>query len=53
VAAQTAGDAGHFDVEGVPTRLPDGYHMSSRGAQIVWERVQPQVTRLLDSDTRL
>ena len=47
VALRTAGDAGQFEEAGVPKRLPDGYHMSARGAQIVWERVQPEVLRLL------
>ena len=44
---QTAGDEGHFEVEGLPTRLPDGFHMSARGAQIVWKRIEPRVARLL------
>jgi hypothetical protein len=52
VAVQTAGDAGHFEAEGVPTRLPDGFHMSARGAQIVWERIEPRVAGLLPT-TRL
>jgi hypothetical protein len=47
VVVQTAGDMGHFDTEGVPKRLPDGFHMSSRGARIVWERIAPTVDRLL------
>jgi hypothetical protein len=48
VALSTAGDAGHFEVNGVAMRLPDGYHMSSRGAQLVWDRVRGQVQSLLD-----
>jgi hypothetical protein len=50
VVVSTAGDAGHFDAGGTPKRLPDGYHMSSLGAQIVWERIEPQVTRWLDTE---
>jgi hypothetical protein len=49
VTVSTAGDAGDFDTAGVPKRLPDGFHMSLRGAQIVWERIQPEVERLLDA----
>jgi len=47
VVLRTSGDAGQFDEAGVPKRMPDGYHMSARGAQIVWERIQPEVLRLL------
>jgi hypothetical protein len=47
VTVQTAGDAGQFEVAGVHKRQPDGFHMSSLGAQIVWERIQPQVLHLL------
>jgi hypothetical protein len=50
VVVSTAGDAGHFDAGGTPKRLPDGFHMSSLGAQIVWDRIEPLVTRLLDVD---
>jgi hypothetical protein len=49
VVVQTAGDEGHFEVAGQPTRLPDGYHMSERGAQIVWERIQARIWQLLES----
>jgi hypothetical protein len=49
VAVSTAGDEGHFEVEGTPTRLPDGFHMSSRGAKIVWDRIEPKVERLLQA----
>jgi hypothetical protein len=49
VAVQTAGDAGHFEAEGTPKRLPDGFHMSARGAQIVWERIEPRVAGLLQT----
>jgi hypothetical protein len=47
VAVSTAGDAGRFDADGTPKRLPDGYHMSPRGAQIVWSRIEPAVVQLL------
>jgi hypothetical protein len=50
VAVATAGDAGQFETEGVPKRLPDGYHMSAHGARIVWQRIEPQVLRLLEAD---
>jgi hypothetical protein len=43
VAVRTAGDAGRFEVAGVPLRLPDGFHMSPPGAQIVWERIESQL----------
>ena len=49
VVVQTAGDEGRFEVAGQPTRLPDGFHMSERGAQIVWDRIQAQVWRLLEA----
>ena len=48
VVLRTAGDAGQFAEAGMPKRLPDGFHMSERGAQIVWERIQPEVLRLLE-----
>ena len=51
VVVQTAGDAGNFEAAGVPKRMPDGFHMSERGAQIVWERIEPQVVQLLDAET--
>ncbi len=50
VTVQTAGDEGQFELAGVQKRLPDGFHMSSLGAQIVWERIQPQVVHLLGPD---
>jgi hypothetical protein len=49
-AVETAGDAGQFEVAGVAKRLPDGYHMSSLGAQVVWQRIEAEVLRLLSSD---
>jgi hypothetical protein len=50
VTVTTAGDAGQFETTGTPIRLPDGFHMSSRGAQLVWQRIEPEVERLLDID---
>jgi hypothetical protein len=47
---QTAGDAGQFELAGVAKRMPDGFHMSSMGARVVWERIEPEVVRLLSSD---
>jgi hypothetical protein len=47
VTVQTAGDAGQFELSGVPKRMRDGFHMSMLGAQIVWERIQPEVLTLL------
>jgi hypothetical protein len=47
VVVSTAGDAGRFDAGGTAKRLPDGYHMSSRGARIVWNRIEPMVVQLL------
>jgi hypothetical protein len=38
-AISTAGDKGRFVVGGDPTRLPDGFHMTTLGARLVWERV--------------
>jgi hypothetical protein len=49
VTVPTAGDAGQFEAAGVAKRLPDGYHMSPPGAQIVWERIEPEVLRLLEA----
>lgn len=48
VAVRTAGDEGRFEVDGVPMRLPDGFHMSARGAEIVWGRIETQVLQLLE-----
>ena len=48
VTLDTAGDAGHFELNGVAQRLPDGFHMTSQGAQLVWERIREQVLVLLD-----
>lgn len=50
VTVRTAGDAGRFEVGGVPLRLPDGFHMSAPGAQIVWRRIEPQLLQLLETD---
>jgi hypothetical protein len=47
VTVSTAGDEGRFDAHGTPKRLPDGYHMSARGAQVVWDRIEPTVVQLL------
>lgn len=47
VVVATAGDEGHFDAPGTPKRLPDGYHMTPRGARIVWERIEPRVALVL------
>lgn len=49
VAVSTAGDVGQFEVDGVAKRLPDGYHMSSQGARIVWQRIRGQVLELLSA----
>lgn len=46
----TAGDEGHFDTGGLSRRMPDGFHMSARGAQIVWDRIEARVMELLDTD---
>jgi hypothetical protein len=48
----TAGDAGQFEVGGVAKRLPDGFHLSSFGASIVWNRVQGLVLALLSLSPR-
>jgi len=48
VAVRTAGDEGRFEVDGVAMRLPDGFHMSARGAQLVWGRIETQVLQLLE-----
>jgi lysophospholipase L1-like esterase len=50
VVISTAGDQGTFEAEGSPKRMPDGFHMSARGAQIVWERIEPQVARLFETE---
>ncbi len=49
VVVHTSGDEGRFEVAGQPIRLPDGYHMSQRGAQIVWERIRARVWQLLEA----
>lgn len=38
-AVSTAGGDRSFLVNGQPTRLADGFHMSPLGARLVWERV--------------
>jgi hypothetical protein len=48
VAVRTGGDQGRFEVDGVPMRLPDGFHMSARGAAIVWGRIETEVLQLLE-----
>lgn len=53
VVVQTAGDEGRFEVAGQPIRLPDGYHMSQRGAQIVWDRIQSRVWQLLGASAQV
>jgi hypothetical protein len=52
VAVRTNGDEGRFEDDGLATRLPDGFHMSERGAQIVWQRIAGQVLQLLGPTTR-
>jgi len=47
VTVETAGDLGDFEVAGVHKRMRDGFHMSTLGAHIVWERIQPEVRSLL------
>jgi hypothetical protein len=49
VTVSTAGDAGQFEAAGVSKRMPDGYHMSAQGAQIVWQRIEAEVLRLLET----
>lgn len=49
LAVRTAGDEGRFEVAGQATRLPDGFHMSARGARIVWERIAEQVLGVLQT----
>lgn len=48
----TRGDAGHFLTTGAeraaPRRKRDGFHMTTLGAQIVWERVRDRVVSVLD-----
>lgn len=46
----TAGDEGQFEMDSQPRRAPDGYHMTARGAQIVWDRIERRVMELLDID---
>lgn len=48
----TAGDAGQFEVGGVSKRLPDGFHLSPLGANIVWDRVRGHVLGLLSLSSR-
>lgn len=49
VALSTAGDLGRFDKAGASLRLPDGLHMSERGARAVWGRIQAEALRLVAS----
>jgi hypothetical protein len=48
----TGGDAGRFEVDGVAKRLPDGFHLSSFGASLVWDRVRGHVLGLLSLSSR-
>jgi hypothetical protein len=48
----TAGDAGQFEVGGVAKRQPDGFHLSSFGATVVWDRVRGHVLGLLSLSAR-
>lgn len=47
VALSTTGDVGRFEVRGVAMRRPDGFHMSPKGAEVVWERIQDTALRLV------
>jgi hypothetical protein len=49
VALSTTGDVGRFEVSGVAMRRPDGFHMSPKGAQVVWERIREDALRLVES----
>jgi hypothetical protein len=49
VALSTTGDVGRFEVSGVAMRRPDGFHMSPKGAQVVWERIRDEALRLVQS----
>jgi hypothetical protein len=33
--------------------MPDGFHMTALGAQIVWDRIRPEVVRLLEGNPDL
>ena len=52
VAIRTNGDEGRFEAGSLAIRLPDGFHMSPRGAEIVWQRIAPQVLQLLEPSAR-
>lgn len=45
IAISTDGESEDFTVEGEPTRLRDGFHMSPVGAKLVWERVKRRALR--------
>jgi hypothetical protein len=47
VALSTTGDVGRFEVRGVAMRRPDGFHMSPKGAEVVWERIQDAALELV------
>jgi hypothetical protein len=49
VALSTAGDLGRFDSAGVSLRKRDGLHLSPRGADAVWQRIQAEALRLVAS----
>jgi len=49
VALSTTGDVDRFEVNGVSMRRPDGFHMSPKGAQVVWERIQDQALSLVET----
>lgn len=47
-AISTSGDVGRFRVNGKSMRRKDGIHMSTQGAQAVWDRIKAEAVRLID-----
>ncbi len=47
VAVATEGDRPHFEAQHEKLRLADGFHLTAAGARVVWERIEPALTRLL------
>jgi hypothetical protein len=53
VAVSTTGDDGRFEVGGHSMRTPDGFHLSRKGAEVVWRRIQDEALLLLGARTSL
>lgn len=49
VSLSTAGDLDQFALGGQARRRKDGFHMSPRGARLVWHRIRGKALRLVEA----